>query len=709
MYINWKGFTLNAIILASLSLILYGCGSGGSTSEAPAARTVNGVVSDSSGGQPFANASVTAYAIDAAGNATKTPLAADGQGKFVLKNAAGNVVKTPLSASVQSDGQGNFALKIPAAYAGGIMLVATETKGAASIDFTSVLPSVSQGQVVVISPATDMVYQYVVVNKGGSFTADNFQKAILVLEPFFGPNFTQIPPPAIGSTPTPAQQQQRVMIQAINSLVKPGTAIANLVRFTPGTTTIDLGVGTDFTNLTVALNATITGLINQGNLPGSFTLPPIVPLTGEPDLSDKTAPSPPPNLAATATSGSVTLTWGAATDNVGVTAYYVYRNGVFISATSKLTYIDTPVKPATAYTYTVKARDAAGNNSDGSTVDVTTLPILTISGKITSNGSALSSVFVAISGSGSGVAVTDANGNFTFTGLRAGSYTITPTLAGFAFTPVSRPVVVATANITGIDFNAVSLTPGTVTGVVTNPDGSVTTTTAYPDGSVTTSTSYPNGTVTATTTYPNGTVTTTTTYPNGSVTTSITYPNGTVTTSTTYPGGSVTTTTTYPDGTVTTSITYPNGTVTTSTTFSDGTVTGGFIYSTGLITGGVVYPGGSVTGTVTNPNGTVAGAVSDTANTTVFGIILDSAGAPLAGATVVINDGTTQTTITTGFAGSYSFAGVLNKNYSITPSLGTKIFTTGVYVNGTFTSGGSPSVNVISVVANIHGPDFQSN
>jgi hypothetical protein len=610
MYINWKGFTLNPIILASLSLFLFGCGSGGSTSEAPALKTVNGVVSDSSGRQPFANASVTAYAIDAAGNVAKTPLSADGQGKFVLKNAAGNVAKTPLSATVQSDGQGNFALKIPAAYAGGIMLVATETTGAASIDFTSVLPSVSQGQVVVISPATDMVYQYVLVNKGGSFTADNIQKAILVLEPFFGPNFTQIPPPAIGSTPTPAQQQQLVMIQAINSLVKPGTTIANLLNIDPATSIITLG-GT--TNL-AALNSALTA-----SIPTSL---PIKPIT-EPDLSDKTAPSPPPNLAATATSGSVTLTWGAATDNVGVTAYYVYRNGVFISATSKLTYIDTPVKPATTYTYIVKARDIVGNVSAGSTVDVTTLPILayTISGKITSNGSALSSVFVAISGSGSGVAVTDANGNYTFTGVRAGSYTITPTLAGFAFTPVSRPVVVVTANITGMDFTAVSLTPGTVTGVVTNPDGSVSTTTTYPDGSVTTSTTYPNGTVTATTSYPNGTVTTTTTYPNGSVTVATTYPNGTVTTALTYPAGSVTATTTYPAGSVATTTTNPDGSVTTTTTNPSGAVTTATNYPNGSATTSTTYPDGTVTTSTTNPDGTVTTATTSPSSTVSVSIV----------------------------------------------------------------------------------------
>jgi antitoxin component YwqK of YwqJK toxin-antitoxin module len=622
MCTNWKRFTLKAIMLASLSLFLYGC-SGSSTPVAPAQRTVKGVVSDNTGGQPFANATVTAYAVDA--SVAKTTLSADGQGKFVLKNAVGKVASTPLAASVQSDGQGNFSLKIPASYPGGIVLLAT---GTGLTPIRSVVPDVSQSQVVVISPATEMVYQYVLTNVGVSgFTPDNIQnnikKAIFVLEPFFGPGFTQIPPPAVGAPPAPAQQQLLVMTMAINSLVANGTAtIADLVASPPGGI-IALGDPTlnyfaDLSGELIAINADPV-LISQGIIiPGAYTPPPSSPAVPEPsssDLADTTPPSAPPNLAATATTGSVTLTWGAATDNVAVTEYYVYRNGVFIIAipASMLTYEDKTVNSGTPYTYSVTARDKVGNISAASTVDVSTLPILiyTISGKITSNGSALPLVSVAISGASSDVVATDVNGNYTFIGKLAGSYTITPTLAGFAFTPVSRPVVVATANITGMDFTAVPLIPGNVIGSVTNPDGSVTTTTTYPNGSVTTATKYPNGTVTTTTTYPNGTVTASTTYPDGTVTTSITYPDGTVTTSTTYPSGIVNTTTTDPNGTVTTSITYTNGTVNASITYPNGTVTASTTYPSGTVTASTTNPNGTVTTSTTNPNGTVTTVTTD--------------------------------------------------------------------------------------------------
>jgi chitodextrinase len=90
---------------------------------------------------------------------------------------------------------------------------------------------------------------------------------------------------------------------------------------------------------------------------------------------DTTPPSTPGSLAATATtSSSVSLAWNASTDNIGVTGYVVSRNGTEIATTGTgTTYTDTGRTPSTSYTYTVKARDAAGNTSGASnTVTATT-------------------------------------------------------------------------------------------------------------------------------------------------------------------------------------------------------------------------------------------------------------------------------------------------------------------------------------------------
>ncbi|MFJ2115993.1 MULTISPECIES: cellulase family glycosylhydrolase [unclassified Streptomyces] len=93
---------------------------------------------------------------------------------------------------------------------------------------------------------------------------------------------------------------------------------------------------------------------------------------------DTTPPSAPGTPVASAiTASSVALSWAASTDSVGVTAYDVVRVGgttetaAATSATTSATV--TGLAAATAYTFAVYARDAAGNRSARSAaVSVTT-------------------------------------------------------------------------------------------------------------------------------------------------------------------------------------------------------------------------------------------------------------------------------------------------------------------------------------------------
>jgi chitodextrinase len=91
---------------------------------------------------------------------------------------------------------------------------------------------------------------------------------------------------------------------------------------------------------------------------------------------DTTAPSAPANLASTGTtSSSVSLQWTAASDNIGVTGYDVLRNGSVVGSPTGTTFTDTGLASGTAFTYTVKARDAAGNLGPASNaVQATTQP-----------------------------------------------------------------------------------------------------------------------------------------------------------------------------------------------------------------------------------------------------------------------------------------------------------------------------------------------
>ena len=82
--------------------------------------------------------------------------------------------------------------------------------------------------------------------------------------------------------------------------------------------------------------------------------------------SDTTPPTVPANVRATANGLTVTVTWDASSDDVGVTGYRVLRNGTEVGAPTSTTFTEGGLAPNTTYTYTVVARDAAGNPSDPS-------------------------------------------------------------------------------------------------------------------------------------------------------------------------------------------------------------------------------------------------------------------------------------------------------------------------------------------------------
>jgi chitodextrinase len=91
---------------------------------------------------------------------------------------------------------------------------------------------------------------------------------------------------------------------------------------------------------------------------------------------DAIAPTAPAGLASPAQANTtINLTWTAATDNIGVTGYNIYNNGMTLlaSAGAVTAYQLTGLAPGVAYVLTVKAKDAAGNLSPASNaVNITT-------------------------------------------------------------------------------------------------------------------------------------------------------------------------------------------------------------------------------------------------------------------------------------------------------------------------------------------------
>ena len=81
--------------------------------------------------------------------------------------------------------------------------------------------------------------------------------------------------------------------------------------------------------------------------------------------ADTSPPSVPQGQAFSGTTRTtVTLVWRAATDDVGVAGYRLFRNGARVAETTRLSYTYTGLRCGTAYTFALEAFDAAGNVSN---------------------------------------------------------------------------------------------------------------------------------------------------------------------------------------------------------------------------------------------------------------------------------------------------------------------------------------------------------
>ncbi|MCX4776652.1 carbohydrate binding domain-containing protein [Streptomyces sp. NBC_01264] len=99
-----------------------------------------------------------------------------------------------------------------------------------------------------------------------------------------------------------------------------------------------------------------------------------ITLDGPGGTADTQAPTVPGSLTSTGkTSTSASLSWSASTDNVGVNGYDVYQGAALVATSGTTSATVTGLTSSTAYAFTVRARDAAGNTSAASnTVNVTT-------------------------------------------------------------------------------------------------------------------------------------------------------------------------------------------------------------------------------------------------------------------------------------------------------------------------------------------------
>jgi hypothetical protein len=133
----------------------------------------------------------------------------------------------------------------------------------------------------------------------------------------------------------------------------------------------------------------------------------------------------------------------ATTDSSGNYSFTSLSNGGYTVTPSK-----------SGFTFAPTSQSVTVNNANppGTNFTSTAVPTYTISGTV--SGAVTTGVTVNLTGTSSGTATTDSSGNYSFTGLSNGGYTVTPSKSGFTFAPTSQSATVNNANPPSVNFTS---------------------------------------------------------------------------------------------------------------------------------------------------------------------------------------------------------------------------------------------------------------
>ena len=131
---------------------------------------------------------------------------------------------------------------------------------------------------------------------------------------------------------------------------------------------IDSVTTTSYTATALSANTTYSFTVKAGDAAKNVSAASTALSVTTSAAADITAPSTPANLLKTGqTASSVSFSWNASTDNVGVLYYLIFKDGVKIDSVTTTSYTATALSANTTYSFTVKAGDAAKNVSAAST------------------------------------------------------------------------------------------------------------------------------------------------------------------------------------------------------------------------------------------------------------------------------------------------------------------------------------------------------
>jgi len=214
------------------------------------------------------------------------------------------------------------------------------------------------------------------------------------------------------------------------------------------------------TSIATFTATSITDPTKSASFSVSLEPPPVIATPTFPDGTLNAVYSP---HAVTVNGGVGPYTWVGTTLPAGMT--------LSSSTTSTINLQGTPTSAGASQTVSIKVTDAKGlTNTVNSTINIVAPSCstnCTISGNV--SGPTISGVTIALS-VGPTVkpnTTTDSSGNYSFTGLTGGTYKVTPSLAGYTFSPATPSVTTSTSTTTQNFTETSAVISYTISGTLT--------------------------------------------------------------------------------------------------------------------------------------------------------------------------------------------------------------------------------------------------
>jgi M6 family metalloprotease-like protein len=207
----------------------------------------------------------------------------------------------------------------------------------------------------------------------GTSGVENPKLCGITVAPIVNPTCGSVPAAPSGLTATATSTSQIKL--AWSAVTPPANCAVTYSVFRGGTQVATGLTALSFTDTGLTPGTTYSYTVRAVDAAGASAASSAASAT-TPVPPDTQAPAAPSSLSASnVATTTATLVWNPSTDNVGVTGYDVLRAGSVVGSSTTTSATVSNLTPGTSYTFTVRARDAAGNLSAVSNaVTVTTQP-----------------------------------------------------------------------------------------------------------------------------------------------------------------------------------------------------------------------------------------------------------------------------------------------------------------------------------------------